>query len=81
MFMTGVLCTVCGAQVYFLYCYERDFISDLHKSKCYDPIDMFNDTSRYLEFEKHIPDIYPADLQLNKARNFFLGFKYKSYWQ
>ena len=38
--------------------------------------DMFNDTSRYLddiftidnpEFEKHIPDIYPAELQTNKA--------------
>ena len=37
---------------------------------------MFNDTSRYLddiftidnpEFEKHIPDIYPAELQLNKT--------------
>ena len=37
---------------------------------------MFNDTSRYLddictianpEFEKHIPDIYPKELQLNKA--------------
>ena len=37
---------------------------------------MFNDTSRYLddiftidnpEFEKHIPDIYPRELQLNKA--------------
>ena len=37
---------------------------------------MFNDTSRYLddiftidnpEFEKHIPDIYPAELHLNKA--------------
>ena len=37
---------------------------------------MFNDTSRYLddiftidnpEFEKHIPDIYQAELQLNKA--------------
>ena len=36
----------------------------------------FNDTSRYLddiftidnpEFEKHIPDIYPMELQLNKA--------------
>ena len=42
----------------------------------FDLIDMFNDTSRYLddtftidnsEFEKHIPDIYPAELQLNKA--------------
>ena len=37
---------------------------------------MFNDTSRYLddiftidspEFEKHIPDIYPAELEVNKA--------------
>ena len=53
-----------------------DFMSDLQKSKRFDLIDMFNDTSRYLddiftidnpEFEKHIPDIYPAELQLNKA--------------
>ena len=60
----------------FLYCYEGDFKSDLHKSKRFDLIDMFNDTSQYLddiltidnpEFEKHIPDIYPAELQLNKA--------------
>ena len=37
---------------------------------------MFNDTSRYLddiftidnpEFEKYIPDVYPAELHLNKA--------------
>ena len=60
----------------FLYCYERDFMSDLQKSKRFDLIDMFNDTSRYLddiftidnpEFEKHISYIYPAELQLNKA--------------
>ena len=60
----------------FLYCYERDFMSDLDKSKRHDPIDMFNYTSRYLddiftidnsEFENYIPDIYPAELQLNKA--------------
>ena len=51
-------------------------MSNLHKSKQYDLIDMFNDTSRYLDdiftidnpgFEKHIPDIYPTELQLNKA--------------
>ena len=51
-------------------------MSNLHKSKQYDLIDMFNDTSRYLddiftidnpEFEKHIPDIFPTELQLNKA--------------
>ena len=60
----------------FLFCYERDFMSSLHKSKRYDLIDMFHDTSRYLddiftidnpEFEKHIPDIYARELQLNKA--------------
>ena len=60
----------------FLYCYERDFMSDRHKSKRHDLIYMLNDTSRYLddiftidnpEFEKYIPDIYPAELQLNKA--------------
>ena len=48
----------------------------LHKSKRYDLKDMFNDTSRYIddiftidnpEFKKHIPDIYPTELQLNKA--------------
>ena len=51
-------------------------MSDLHKSKRHDLIDMFNDTSRYLndiftidnpEFKKYISDIYPAELQLNKA--------------
>ena len=54
----------------FLYCYERDFVSDLRRSRRHDLMDMFNDTSRYLdnpEFEKYIPDIYPAELQLNKA--------------
>ena len=60
----------------FLFCYERDFMSNRHKSKQCDLIDMFNGTSRYLdhiftidnpEFEKHIPDIYPTELQPNKA--------------
>ena len=59
-----------------LFCYERDLMSNLHKSKQYDLIDMFKNTSRYLdviitidnpEFEKHIPDIYPTEIQLNKA--------------
>ena len=47
-------------------------MSDLQKSKRHDLIDMFNNTSRYLdgiftidnpEFEIYIPDIYPAELQ------------------
>ena len=51
-------------------------MSNLHKSKQYELIDMFNGTSRYLddiftsdnqEFEKHIPDIYPTERKLNKA--------------
>ena len=51
-------------------------MSNFHKSKRHDLKDMFNETSRYLndiftidnpEFEKHIPDIYPTELQLNKA--------------
>ena len=59
----------------FLLDNERDFISYLHKPKRYNLIDIFNDTSRYLddwftidnpEFVKHIPDIYPTELQLNK---------------
>ena len=66
----------------FLFCYERDFMSNLHKSKRHDLIDMFNDTSRYLddivtidnpEFEKNIPDIYPTELQLNKANTSYKG--------
>ena len=66
--------TLCVVQ--FLFCYERDFMSNLHKSKQNDLIEMFNDTSRYLddiftidkpEFEKDIPYIYTMELQLNKA--------------
>ena len=60
----------------FLFCFERDFMSSLHKSKQYGLIYMFNDISRCLddiftinnpEFKKHIPHIYPTELQLNKA--------------
>ena len=39
----------------FLYCYERDFMSNLQKSKRFDLIDKFNDTSRYLD------DIFTID--------------------
>ena len=65
----------------FLYCYERDFMSDLQKSKRHDLIDMFNDTSRYLddiftidnpEFEKYIPDIYPAEPSIDRTLHQFL---------
>ena len=51
-------------------------MSNLQKSKRFDLIDKFNDTSRYLDdifiidnptFPEHIPAIYPRELQLNKA--------------
>ena len=64
----------------FLYCYERNFMSNLQKSKRFDLIDKFNDTSQYLDdiftidnpaFAEHIPDIYPRELQLNRANTFY----------
>ena len=81
---------------WFSFCYERDFMSDLHKSKQYVLIDRFNDTSwclddiytiDNLEFEKHISDIlisHGTSVEQSKyfrQRNFFPWFKYKSYWQ
>ena len=33
----------------FLYCYKRDFMSNLQKSKRFDLIDKLNNTSRYLD--------------------------------
>ena len=50
----------------FLFCYERDFMMSLS----------FNITSRYLDdtlninnvyFDNMVSQIYPAELQLNKA--------------
>ena len=60
----------------FLYCYERDFMSNLQKSERFDLIDKFNDTSRYIDniftidnlaFAEQIPDICPRELQLEDA--------------
>ena len=63
-------------------------MSNLQKSKRFDIIDKFNDTSRYLddlftsdnpEFAEHIPDIYPRELQFcfNKANT---SDKETSFW-
>ena len=60
----------------FLYFYGRDFMSNLQKSKRFDLIDKFNDTSRYPDdifsvdnpaFAQHIPDIYPREHKLINA--------------
>ena len=57
--------------VLFLYCNERDFMSNFQKFKRFDLIDKFNDTSRYLDdiftianpaFAEHIPNIYSIEL-------------------
>ena len=63
----------------FLFSYERDFMSNLHKSKQYDLIDVFNDNFRYLddiftidnpEFEKHIPYVYPNGISVEQSKYF-----------
>ena len=62
-------------------------MSDLQKPKRFDLIDMFNDSSRYLddiftidnaEFEKHISNIYPAELQLKTPIIWYLHFAVSS---
>ena len=60
----------------FLFCYERDFMMSLSDDKQSDVIDAFNTTSRYLDdnlninnvyFDNMASQIYPSELQLNKA--------------
>ena len=60
----------------FLFCYERDFMKDLSSDSQAYVIKAFNSTSRYLDdllyidnpyFEGMVNQIYPPELQLNKA--------------
>ena len=60
----------------FLFCYERDFMKDLSSDNQAGFIKAFNSTSRYLDdllnidnpyFEGMVNQIYPSELQLNKA--------------
>ena len=60
----------------FLFCYERDFMKYLSTDNQADVIKAFNSTSRYLDdflniynpyFEGMVNQIYPSELQLNKA--------------
>ena len=62
----------------FLFCYERDFILSLSDNNQADIIEAFNSTSRYLDdllnidnsyFEQIVGQIYPTELQLNKANS------------
>ena len=60
----------------FLFCYESDFMKNLSSDNPADVINAFNLTSRYLDdllnidnpyFEGMVNQIYPPELQLNKA--------------
>ena len=60
----------------FLFCHERDFMLSLANNIQTDIIEAFNSTSRYLDdllyidnpyFEQMVGQIYPTELQLNKA--------------
>ena len=62
----------------FLFCYERDFMKTLQTNNKFDIIDIFNNTSCYLDdilninnplFDSFIADIYPKELKLNKSNN------------
>ena len=62
----------------FLFCYGRDFMKDLSSDSQADVIKAFNSTSRYLDdllnidnrsFEGMVNQIYPPELQLNKANS------------
>ena len=60
----------------FLFCHERDFMKNLSSDNQADVIKAFNSTSRNLNdllnidnpyFEGMVNQIYPSELQLNKA--------------
>ena len=60
----------------FLFCYERDFMKYISSDNQADIDKTFNSTSRYLDdllsidnpyFEGMVNQIYPPELQLNKA--------------
>ena len=62
----------------FLFCYERDFMLCLSDNNQTDIIEALNSTSRYFNdlldidnpyFEQMVGQIYPTELQLNKANS------------
>ena len=72
---TGTNCAPLVADL-FLFSYERDFMMSHSDDKQTDIIDTFNTTSRYLDgmlninyvyFDNMVNQIYPSELQLNKA--------------
>ena len=73
----GIHCAPLVADV-FLFCYERDYILSLSDNDQTDIIEDFNSTSIYFDdllnidnpyFEQMVGQIYPTELQLNKANS------------
>ena len=71
----GTNCTPLVADL-FLFCYKKYFMMSLSDDTQADVIEAFNSTSRYLDdllnidnfyFEGMVSQIYPVELQLNKA--------------
>ena len=69
----------------FLFRYERDFMLSLSDKNQADIIEAFNSTSRYLDdlfnidnpyFEQMVRQIYPTELQLNKATLLILKLRF-----
>ena len=65
-----------------LFYYERDFMTSLSGDNQADIIEACNSTSRYLDdllnidnpyFEGMVNQIYPPELQLNKADTFWIS--------
>ena len=74
----GTNCSALVADL-FLFCYERDFMMSLSDDKQADVTEAFNTTSTYLDdilnnnnvyFDNMVSQIYPSELQLNKANKF-----------
>ena len=75
VFPMGTNCAPLVADL-FLFCYERDFMTSLYDDNQADITEAFISTSRYLDdhlnidnpyFEGMVNQIYPPELQLNKA--------------
>ena len=68
----------------FLFCYKMDFMMSLSDDKQVDIVDASNTTSRYLDdtlninnvyFDTMVSQIYPSELQLNKAKTYICQFQ------
>ena len=73
----GTNCAPLVADLFF-FCYEKDFMLSLSDNNKTDIIEAFNSSSSYLHdllnidnpyFEQMVGQIYPTELQLNKANS------------